>query len=468
MRFPEVDQGGMGVYISTPFLANAVARLGGLGTVSGVAADKLLARMLQSGDPGGHFRRALSHCPFPNIAQEVLDEYFVVGGIAPTAPYKPVPMMLVADPSPLSIKLLVCANFAFVWLAKEGHPNPVSINWLEKMQRFHLYSIAGAMLAGVDVVTMGAGIPLQIPAILDAYAQGQPAEYRVSVTGGGDGTIIMRFDPREFFGRSWPTRLHRPSFLPVVSSHVLAMIMMEKLPGGIQGFVVEGPTAGGHNAWPRGKPITYNDWGEPIYGKRDEPDFGVLRNLGIPFYLAGAYASPGGLAPARSVGAHGIQVGSIFALTDQSGLHWLFRRDVIRRYHRGGLSVKQDPSASPTGYPFQVVQLPDTMSDETVYRDRQRMCNHHGLSVPHQLPDGKIVYRCPAEPIGDYTHKGGIELDTLGARCLCNGLIATTGHGDPGESAIVTLGSDLSFLNHLTKTENSTYTVTQTMEYLQG
>jgi hypothetical protein len=89
------------------------------------------------------------------------------------------------------------------------------------------------------------------------------------------------------------------------------------------------------------------------------------------------------------------------------------------------------------------------------------------LSVPHRLSDGKIVYRCPAEPLVYYTHKGGEETNTQGARCLCNGLIATTGYGDPGESAIVTLGSDLGFLAHLTKIE-STYTVTQAMEYLQG
>ena len=34
---PEIIQGGMGVYISTPFLANAVSRNGALGTVSEIA-----------------------------------------------------------------------------------------------------------------------------------------------------------------------------------------------------------------------------------------------------------------------------------------------------------------------------------------------------------------------------------------------------------------------------------------------
>jgi nitronate monooxygenase len=53
----------------------------------------------------------------------------------------------------------IVANFVEVWLAKRGHSNPVGINYLEKIQPPHLVSIYGAMLAGVDRVVMGAGIP---------------------------------------------------------------------------------------------------------------------------------------------------------------------------------------------------------------------------------------------------------------------------------------------------------------------
>ena len=44
--------------------------------------------------------------------------------------------------------------------------------------------------------------------------------------------------------------------------------MLKKANGRVDGFVVEGPTAGGHNAPPRGK-LQLNDAGEPIYGERD-------------------------------------------------------------------------------------------------------------------------------------------------------------------------------------------------------
>lgn len=464
VKWPAIIQGGMGVYISTPFLANAVSQLNGLGTTSGVAADKMLARLLQSGDPGGHYRRALSHFPFPEIAQQVLDEYFVPGGIPPAAPFKLVPTVTLA-PSQQAIALLVCGNFAFVWLAKEGHPKPVSINWLEKIQMAHLYSIAGAMLAGVDVVTMGAGIALQVPSVLDAYSRGESAEYRVTVTG-ANGTMTMRFDPRAYFGRLWPEELKRPEFLPIVSSDVLATLMMKKLPTAISGFVIEGPSAGGHNAPPRGK-LVLNELGEPVYGERDKPDYNKLVGLGVPFWLAGSYASPEALARAQAVGARGVQVGSIFALCEQSGLDPQHRREIIRRWHRGELRIKKDARASPTGFPFHVVQLPGTVSNDAVYQARRRVCSQHGLTTPHQLGNGAVVYRCAAEPVSDYLRRGGTEADTKDVRCLCNGLIATTGLGDPGEPSIVTLGDDLTFLRHLTENEHSTYTAAQAIHYLR-
>ena len=69
----KIIQGGMGVYISTPFLANPVSQNDALGTVSGVAPERVMARILQRGDPGGHYRRALAHFPFPEVSKQVLD-----------------------------------------------------------------------------------------------------------------------------------------------------------------------------------------------------------------------------------------------------------------------------------------------------------------------------------------------------------------------------------------------------------
>jgi NAD(P)H-dependent flavin oxidoreductase YrpB (nitropropane dioxygenase family) len=46
-------------------------------------------------------------------------------------------------------------------------------------------------------------------------------------------------------------------------------MLARKASGRVNGFVVEGPTAGGHNAPPRGR-LQLSVEGEPIYRERDE------------------------------------------------------------------------------------------------------------------------------------------------------------------------------------------------------
>jgi len=72
---------------------------------------------------------------------------------------------------------------------------------------------------------------------------------------------------------------------------VLALTLSRKANGRVDGFIVEFPTAGGHNAPHRGK-RQLNDRGEPIYGKRDVVDLKKLQAIGLPFWLAGGYGAP--------------------------------------------------------------------------------------------------------------------------------------------------------------------------------
>src|SRR5512140_3741519 len=95
---PTVIQGGMGVGVSGWQLAREVSRAGHLGVVSGTAMDAVLARRLQDGDPGGHYRRALAHFPRRSMAQRVLDTYFVEGGRSADTPYKPLPKLSLYTP----------------------------------------------------------------------------------------------------------------------------------------------------------------------------------------------------------------------------------------------------------------------------------------------------------------------------------------------------------------------------------
>ncbi len=462
-----VIQGGMGVYISTPFLARAVSTYGSenrsLGTVSGVAAPHVVAHILGRGDPGNHYRRALSHFPLKRVAERIIDKYFVPDGISSGDRYINVPVFSV-HPSRELIELTIASNFALVWLAKEGHPRPISINYLEKIQLLHLYSIFGAMLAGVDAVTVGAGIPVQIPPMLDAFADGKPGSYRVLAQNATE-SITLHFDPDEYLDAG-AQRLKRPDFIPIVSSDSLAAILAEKLPGGIQGFVIETAVAGGHNAAPRGNPKRFNERGEPVYGDKDKVNFEKLEKIGIPFWVGGATASPYGVDSATTEGAAGIQAGSIFALCKESGMDSKLASLVRRLGFRGELDVLTS-LASPTGFPFKIVdKLPGTLSDRAVYERRKRICNAGYLVTLYKRPDGSVVTMCPAEPSKKHVKKGGSEKDTLGKICLCNGLLATASLGNPGEPPVVTLGDDVSFLHHLMGHEDDTYSASQALSYL--
>ena len=191
--------------------------------------------------------------------------------------------------------------------------------------------------------------------------------------------------------------LRRPKFLAIVSHHALAHALALKATGEVNGFVVEGPIAGGHNAPARGKEISES--GEPIYGERDKPDLAKIRDLGKPFWLAGGYASPGKLDEAKSTGATGIQVGSAFALCDESGMREDIKRELRRRSFAGDIRVMANPLVSPSGFPFQVVDLEGSLSDPAVYGARKRSCSLGYLVEAYKTTKGDISFRCPSDPI---------------------------------------------------------------------
>jgi NAD(P)H-dependent flavin oxidoreductase YrpB (nitropropane dioxygenase family) len=465
---PVLIQGGMGVGVSSWRLARAVAKTGQLGVVSGVALDVLLARRLQRGDEGGHVRQALAHFPVPAVAQCVLDRYFVPGGVPEGRPMRPVPQLGIR-PRRHAQQLTVVANFVEVFLAKQGHDGPVGVNYLEKIQLATLASVYGAMLAGVDYVLMGAGLPTEIPGLLDALAGHRPARLSVTVHGAVSGEDHhVTIDPHDLLGED-VAPVRRPRLLAIVSSATLAAYLVRDEATRPDGFVLETPAAGGHSARPRGR-LVLDDDGEPVYGPRDHLDIAKVAALGLPFWLAGGQSSPQRLAAARAAGATGIQVGTAFALCRESGLDDDLRKRLLRQAGEQTLLVRNDVRASPTGFPFKMVSLSGTTAEEQVYADRPRLCDLGYLRSPYRRPDGGVGYRCPAEPVDEYVRKGGSAEDTVGSRCLCNGLVATVGFGQRRpdgyvEPPVVTLGQDLAFLPHLTR-HGDEYTAADVIGYL--
>jgi NAD(P)H-dependent flavin oxidoreductase YrpB (nitropropane dioxygenase family) len=441
---PTVIQGGMGVAVSSWQLARAVSAKGQLGVVSGTALDVVVARRLQDGDPGGDARRALAAFPDPAMSQRVLDRYFDPVGRAPGQPYRPIPKLTLRQ-SRAGQELAVVSNFVEVWLAKEGHSGVVGINFLEKVQMASPCAAFGAMLAGVDFVLMGAGVPRQIPQLLTDLAAGRPGGVGVDVHG-GDEQHRVEVDPSDLLGVT-PPELRRPKFLAIVSAAVLASYLARDEVTRPDGFVIEGPVAGGHNAPPRGRMVLDED-NEPVYGPRDDVDLTKIAALGIPFWLAGSYGTPDRVAEARAAGAAGVQVGTLFALSEESGLTEDLRTQVRHQLAAGDLAVHTDALASPTGFPFKVAQLSQTLSDQQVYAERPRLCDLSYLRTPYVSDSGDIGYRCPSEPVHMYLRKGGALADTVGRRCLCNALTANVGLGQTRrdgfvEPPLVTLGSNL-------------------------
>lgn len=444
---PIIIQGGMGVGVSDWVLARAVSMSGQLGVVSGTALDTLFVRRLQDGDTGGHLRRAMAEFPIPEVAADILKRYFIDGGIPDGVAYKPVPMYKQVV-SRVRHQLTMMANFCEVWLAKEGHDGHVGINLLTKVQMPNLGSLYGAMLAGVDYVLMGAGIPKEIPGALDRLAEHRTASIKLDVEGlGRDEAEYVTFDPQEHWVGIDPPALRRPKFLPIIASNSLATMLARKANGRVDGFVVEGPTAGGHNAPPRGD-RQFNDRGEPVYGERDEVDLDRLAELGLPFWLAGGTGSPEKLEEALAAGAAGIQVGTLFAFCRESGIRSDLKRRVLEQAAVKPVDVLTDARASPTGFPFKVVQLEGTVSSCAVYQARERVCDLGYLRTAYRMEGGRLGYRCPAEPVDTYVKKGGDLEETVGRKCLCNALLADVGHGqrrDTGaeEQPLLTSGDDL-------------------------
>jgi len=459
---PLLIQGGMGVAVSAWQLAKAVSLTGQLGVVSGTALDAVLVRRLQCGDPGGHMRRALSEFPLPAMAKRILGRYFLPEGKSSEKPF--VAMKLLDEkPSQEQLELLVLANFAEVFLAKEGHEGIVGVNYLEKIQLPTLPSLFGAMIAGVDYVLMGAGIPTAIPGVLDRLCEGNQVELPLKVEGAErDDRYCVQFDPDAFTGGEVPW-LRRPKFFPIVASATLATMLARKSSGTVDGFVVEGPTAGGHNAPPRGK-MQLNERGEPIYGKRDSNAITRAALLACGFLrLSRASRSCVGLRGGRSPGRNSV----CFLRRIRHGRNDSATSDSSEQAWRHPSRL-----ASPAGFPFKVISLLGSLSESVAYQLRKRRCDLGLLRQAFKRADGTLGWRCPAEPVSAFVKKGGKEVDAVGRKCICNGLMANVGlaqvraNGER-ESPLVTCGNDVKNLTQFLPTPDTLrYSASDVVNYL--
>ena len=443
LRNLDILVGGMGADISSVRLVSAAAnhpskRISG--TLSGTALADIYARRLQLGDPGGEIRKAFDAFGrvVPSLAGDIdrlYAAYHIPGGKAPTALFRGLSMGGLTPPRDVQI-LTVAATFAHVWRAKQAAPGrPVGINFLRKIERPLLHGLYGAALAEADWVVVGAGDPSDLPGWLDRLARHETAELLPRVATVPAGTHKIVFDPKELVGGKLPP-LRRPSFFAIISSHEQAVALASSAKTRPDGFVVEGPLAGGHSAPPQKK--VRDKRGYYVYGPEDEADIPTIAALGLPFWTAGGCGFPEKLATPDAPRRRR-QVGTLFARAAESGMVAEVRRRVLKLIWQQKLEVVTDVRASPSTFPFKVALVPDTIGDPSVYAERPRLCNVGHLRG--WRPRGEATAGlCPASHPELFKKMGGAAWRLEGAMCLCNGLLATCGVGQPCEKALVTLG----------------------------
>lgn len=171
------------------------------------------------------------------------------------------------------------------------------------------------------------------------------------------------------------------------------------------------------------------------------------------------------------MGATGIQVGTPFAFCEESGMASDLKKKVLTLSRDGKTFAFTDSVASPTGFPFKVAQVGETLSEASRFQQRRRICDLGYLRHMYRKPDGSVGYRCPAEPIAHFLKKGGTHNQTVGRKCVCNGLAATVGiaqsrSGGFIEPPLVTAGDDLVHLSQFIPPGKESYSAADVLRQL--
>lgn len=474
-RTPKLIIGGMGAKVSGRHLAKAAAIAGQEygedvvdAHISQTGLIDTFLEDLQNPETREEIRSSMAAFPYQNIVDRIDNKYSDPKSVTPT--YRD--LLLGSDEEVRAAQeVAVVANFIEVYEAKNGHRGMIGANGLEKIQGVMPEQVLGAMLAGVDNISIGAGIPNQVPRLIRNLCRWESVDYLVDIANRDKEKLHRHLDPQDLLGDP-PSSIKKPQFFVIASSHVLVKYMYNNVRNveeelDVDGAILEHHTAGGHNAPPRGRKIELNQRNEPIYGVKDEVDYEELNKMGVRYWRAGTdqdtNASPEGLKEAIRRGAKGKQFGSIFALCNESGL--IYKKEIIDKYLSGDYDVFTSPY-SPTGYPFKVFHLENTLSDPEVYKGRRRKCGYFYLATPWVTSNGRLELLCPAQPVKFYTNMGGNLEDTISKICLCAGLLRSAGYGDVTKPGVITIGDDLSFLDRIPLDKNGGYSAAGALAYL--
>lgn len=334
-----IVQGGMGVGISMAPLARAVSAVGGLGTLSSVAMDRLVSRV-----------KNLKLSTREAVRTEVTE-------------------------------------------AKHGAQgeHPVAINIMVAVANTYEDSVLGAMDGGVDVIVSGAGLPLQLPNIVNSHPR---AKYTAIVP------IVSSGRAAELICKRW--------------------IKSGRAPDAV---IVEGPEAGGHLGWKSAlEVLNPANRLENILNDVLE----VARRYGnFPVIAAGGIYTRQDIARILGFGAAGVQLGTRFLATKESGASEEFKHQLVSCTPED-IMVAEDPG-SPCGLPFRVLR------QSPMYKKILE-----GLRAP-KCDKGYLLFAGKCQAI----------VDPKRFFCICNGLLSSAGYNPDEEPELYTVGSSASRIDRI-------------------
>ncbi len=332
-------QGGMGAGVSLAPLAGAVARRGGVGTVSFVGLDRMVERKV------GH---KVSHQEAAKL--EIEEAKRLAGG-----------------------------------------KGVIAINCMVLVEKTYIPSVEGAIEGGVNAIVVGAGLPMTLPKIVgDAPVALIP--------------IVSSARALELICRRWNRRYNR-------------------IPDAV---VLEGPLAGGHLGF-RVEDIPKPEFQlEEIFGPVKEV---AQKNGDFPVIVAGGIYSHEDIVRWVNAGADGVQIGTRFAATHESGASEEFKRAIIAA-RAEDIEVATNPG-SPSGLPFRVITASPGYQ-QALLHGRPLLCDKQYLL--RKGKDGRLT--CPA-------------LEGYEAFCICNALLSAVNCNDAADLPIFTVGTNAARIDRI-------------------
>ena len=267
--------------------------------------------------------------------------------------------------------------------AKQGG-GAVAINVMVALEATYEDSILGAIDGGVDAIVSGAGLPLRLPSVVQKHP-----------------------------------RADQVALIPIVSSARALKLLCQRWQkfGRVpDAAILEGPLAGGHLGWKTTAEI--RDPANRLECLLSEV-LAVSEEFGrLPVIAAGGVFTHGDIRRLLDLGASGVQMGTRFLATVESGATAAYKRAVLE-CDEAGILVAQDPG-SPCGLPFRVLAS-SPMYRQAVARERRALCDK-----------GYLLYggKCAAQESPDRFF------------CICNGLLSSAGYNPEEEPPLYTVGAN--------------------------